>query len=91
MTEALFFQTTRGERHIGGDRDVEHLDALGDPVIGRVGAGRNGDVVETRMCAWPQAAIADDIDGEAVAVRDTRHLSPSPGQASASTKMSSNA
>jgi len=68
------FQTARCERYVRGNGDIERLNSLGDPIIGRIGACRNDDVTDSRIGARPYSTIGDDIDRKIMTIRDALDL-----------------
>ncbi len=70
----VVLQGARGQRDIGRDHDVARPGMRCDPVVRGVGARGHGDVTDERVAAGAQAAIADDMDGEAVAFGDPLDL-----------------
>ena len=45
---------------------------FGNPIIRRIGTCGDGDIMEFRIAAGAQTAIADDMHGKAVTERDAR-------------------
>src|SRR6185312_3122608 len=64
-------EAARRQRDVGGDADIAGGDMLRDPVIGGIRAFRHRDMTHQGIGGRPQAAIADDGDGQAV---PSRHL-----------------
>src|SRR5258706_14726144 len=71
---SLFLQAARGERYVRGDRNIEGLDVLGDPIVGHVGASRDDDVTDSRIGTRPYADIGENMDNEAMTIGDTLDL-----------------
>ncbi len=70
----LSFQTARCERYVRRNGDIERLNSLGDPIIGRVGACRDDDMTDPRIGARPYSAIGDDIDRKTMTICDALDL-----------------
>jgi hypothetical protein len=50
------------------------LDVFGDPIIGRVGAGRYDDVTDSRIRARSYSTIGDDVDNKTMTIRNALDL-----------------
>ena len=63
-----------GERDVGGDADVAGADAVGDPLVGGVGALGDHDDGDEGVAAGADAAVGDEGDRVGVALGDADGL-----------------
>jgi hypothetical protein len=62
------------EGNVGRDDDVAPAGALGDPVVGGIGAVGDDDAADQRPLGQAHPSVGDEMDGEAMPLRHAHGL-----------------